>query len=115
MDGIVVYRNQISSQQSKSSFVSGLSKGIYLLKMTSELNGKVVVEKSSSTDHCYMIRNKLLLVLETCSLLMFFHADWSERDFICHCFTILRVILVRCYEGEITNNRCRWRRRCRVR
>jgi hypothetical protein len=46
MDGIAVYRNQLSSQQSKSSFdVSGLSKGIYLLKMTSELNGKVVVEK----------------------------------------------------------------------
>lgn len=46
MDGQLVYRNQISNQQSKSSFdISALSKGLYLLKMTRAQDGKVFVEK----------------------------------------------------------------------
>lgn len=46
MDGITVYRNQMKSRESKSSFdISALSKGIYLLKMTRQSDAKVFVEK----------------------------------------------------------------------
>ncbi|MBK6329036.1 MAG: hypothetical protein IPF62_00445 [Bacteroidetes bacterium] len=50
-----------------------------------------------------MIRNKLLLVLVTCSLLMFFSCGLRKETFICHCFTIVTSNSgTSGYEGEIT-------------